>query len=57
MNHMTFVFGSFYGFLNEYMAKKSTKNERYILGIFVDRCFLPIPDRDTFEKIWNKLAK
>lgn len=51
------LIGLYDGFLNEYMAKKSTKNERYILGIFVDRCFLPIPDKDTFEKIWNKLAK
>lgn len=45
------------GFLNEYVSKKSTKNEKYILGLFIDRCFIPIPDKETFDKIWEKLSK
>lgn len=47
--------GLYDGFLNEYISHKSTKNEKYILGVFVDRCFIPIPDKETFDKIWNKL--
>lgn len=47
----------FDGFLKEYMAGKKTKNEQYILGVFMDRCFIPIPDRSTFEKIWKKVAE
>jgi len=49
--------GLYDGFLTEYMSGKKTKNEQYILGVFIDRCFLPIPDKDTFDKIWNKLNK
>ena len=49
--------GLYDGFLNEYVSHKSTKNEKYILGIFIDRCFIPIPDKETFDKIWEKLSK
>lgn len=47
----------FDGFLKEYMAGKKTRNEQYILGVFMDRCFIPIPDKETFEKIWKKIAE
>ena len=47
----------FDGFLKEYIEHKSTPNEKYILGVFIDRCFIPIPDKETFDKIWNKLNK
>ena len=46
----------FDGFLKEYMSGETTPNDQYILGVFMDRCFIPIPDKDTFEKIWNKIA-
>jgi len=49
--------GLYDGFLKEYMAHESTQNEKYILGIFIDRCFIPIPDKETFDKIWDKLNK
>ena len=49
--------GTYDGFLKEYLSHKSTNNEKYILGVFVDRCFIPIPDKETFDKIWNKLDK
>jgi len=49
--------GLYDGFLKEYIMGEKTPNEQYILGVFVDRCFLPIPDKDTFDKIWNKLNK
>jgi hypothetical protein len=49
--------GLYDGFLNEYVSHKSTKNEKYILGVFIDRCFIPIPDKETFDKIWEKLSK
>lgn len=45
----------FDGFLTDYLSGKTTKNDQYILGVFVDRCFIPIPDKDTFEQIWQKL--
>jgi len=45
------------GFLKEYISKKETANGKYILGLFIDRCFIPIPDKETFEKIWDKLNK
>lgn len=51
------LIGLYDGFLTEYLSHKSTKNKKYILGVFVDRCFLPISDKETFEKIWNKLNK
>ena len=47
--------GLYDGFLTEYMSKTKTKNEKYILGVFIERCFIPIPDKDTFNKIWEKL--
>ena len=37
--------------------KKETTNGKYILGLFIDRCFIPIPNKETFEKIWDKLNK
>lgn len=46
----------FDGFLTEYITGKTTKHDQYILGIFIDRCFIPIFDKDSFDKIWNKLA-
>lgn len=49
--------GLYDGFLNEYISKTKTKNEKYILGVFIDRCFIPIPDKETFDKIWEKLSK
>ena len=49
--------GLYDGFLKEYIMSEKTPNEQYILGVFIDRCFLPIPDKDTFDKIWNKLNK
>jgi hypothetical protein len=49
--------GTFDGFLKEYYSGESTKNNQYILGVFIDRCFIPIPDKDTFDKIWDKLNK
>ena len=51
------LIGLYDGFLNEYISKTSTKNEKYILGIFIDRCFIPIPDKETFDKIWEILNK
>lgn len=47
----------FDGFLKEYMSGETTPNDQYILGVFMDRCFIPIPDRSTFEKIWKKVAE
>lgn len=49
--------GLYDGFLTEYISGTKTKNEQYILGVFIDRCFIPIPDKETFDKIWNKLNK
>ena len=43
------------GFLNDYCSKKKTKNSKYILGVFIDRCFVPIFDKETFDKIWNSV--
>lgn len=31
--------------------------EKAILGVFVDRCFLPICNIDEFNKVWNQLTK
>ena len=45
------------GFLKEYYSGETTKNDQYILGVFIDGCFIPIPDREAFDKIWNKLNK
>lgn len=45
----------FDGFLTEYMSGKTTKNDQYILGVFMDRCFIPIPNKEIFDKIWEKL--
>ena len=47
----------FDGFLKEYMSGETTPNDQYILGVFMDRCFIPIPDKSTFEKIWKKVAE
>lgn len=47
--------GTFDGFLKEYMSGEKTPNEQYVLGVFVDRCFIPIPDKEIFDKIWDKL--
>lgn len=47
--------GLYDGFLKEYISGEKTTNEKYILGVFIDRCFLPIFDKETFDKIWNKL--
>lgn len=47
----------FDGFLKEYLSGETTKNDQYILGVFIERCFIPIPDKETFEKIWDKLTK
>lgn len=47
--------GLYDGFLKEYLAGTKTPNEKYILGVFIDRCFIPIPDKETFDKIWEKL--
>ena len=43
------------GFLNDYCSRKKTKNSKYILGVFIDRCFIPILDKETFDKIWNSV--
>ena len=43
------------GFLNDYCSRKKTKNSKYILGVFIDRCFIPIFDKETFDKIWNSV--
>ena len=43
------------GFLTEYLNKTSTQNNQYILGVFLDRCFIPIPDKTTFEEILKLL--
>ena len=45
----------FDGFLKEYMSGETTPNDQYILGVFIDRCFIPIPDKETFDKIWEKI--
>ena len=45
------------GFLNDYCSRKKTKNSKYILGVFIDRCFIPIFDKETFDKIWNSVNK
>ena len=47
----------FDGFLNDYMKGTVTKNDQYILGVFVDRCFIPIADKETFDKIWEKISE
>lgn len=47
----------FDGFLKEYISGKTTQNDQYILGVFIDRCFIPILDKDTFDKIWDKIDK
>lgn len=49
-------FKMFDGFLTEYLSGKMTENDQYILGVFIERCFIPIFDKDGFEKIWNKLS-
>lgn len=46
----------FDGFLTEYINGEETKNGQYVLGVFIDRCFIPIFDKVTFDKIWNKLV-
>jgi len=46
----------FDGFLKDYMSGTTTDNDQYILGVFIDRCFIPIPDKETFEKIWSKIS-
>ena len=46
----------FDGFLKEYISGETTKNDQYILGVFIDRCFIPILDKETFEKIWVSLT-
>ena len=43
------------GFLNDYCSRKKTKNSKYILGVFIDRCFIPIFDKETFDKTWNSV--
>lgn len=43
------------GFLNDYCSRKKTKNSKYILGVFIDRCFIPIFNKETFDKIWNSV--
>ena len=43
------------GCLNDYCSRKKTKNSKYILGVFIDRCFIPIFDKETFDKIWNSV--
>lgn len=45
----------FDGFLTDYLSGKVTENDQYILGVFVDRCFIPIPNKETFENIWQRL--
>ena len=47
--------GLYDGFLKEYLAGKKTNNEKYILGVFIDRCFIPILNKETFDKIWDKI--
>lgn len=47
----------FDGFLKEYMSGETTPNDQYILGVFMDRCFIPISNKETFEKMWDKLTK
>ena len=47
----------FDGFLDDYMSGKTTTNDQYILGVFMDRCFIPIPNKEVFENIWNKIVK
>ena len=47
----------FDGFLKEYISGETTPNDQYILGVFIDRCFIPILNKDTFEKIWKKISK
>jgi hypothetical protein len=37
------------------MSGEKTPNDQYVLGVFIDRCFIPIPDKETFDKIWDKL--
>ena len=46
----------FDGFLKEYISGETTNNDQYILGVFMERCFLPIFDKNTFESIWNELV-
>ena len=43
------------GFLNDYCSRKKTKNSKYILGVFIDRCFIPIFFFFFFDKIWNSV--
>lgn len=31
--------------------------EKAILGVFVDRCFLPICTEEEFNKVWNQISK
>ena len=46
----------FDGFLTDYLSGKVTENDQYILGVFIDRCFIPITDKNAFEKIWVELT-
>ena len=45
----------FDGFLQEYIRGEKTPNDQYILGVFIDRCFIPIMNKETFDQIWNKI--
>ena len=45
------------GYLSEYVSKKQSKYDQYILGVFIERCFIPIFDEDGFKKIYVKLNK
>lgn len=45
----------FDGFLDDYIKGTVTKNDQYILGVFIDRCFIPIPNKEIFDTIWEKL--
>ena len=43
------------GYLKEYLMKKNTPNDCYILGVFVDRCFIPIINQETYNNILERI--
>ena len=38
-------------YLKEYLSSQKSSSDGYILGVFMDRCFIPITNRESYQKI------
>ena len=38
-------------YLKEYLSSQKSSGDGYILGVFIDRCFIPITNRESYQKI------